>query len=249
MSKNNSSFNFMEGIYDMLDSEDEILYEDVIYVDDDEFCYETNDELSWVDDVEIIGEFEEDEFNFDDLGEGYIPLPKGNQEEVQVIVIDENYILDEYEIDLLDDYDEPVYVKEERNFHDEKTEELKKLSKRDFSKSEPSIDLESATSITHIKDQPLHEKLNTIDMTTEDDRIATMMAREFLDNRSDHGRIPGEDIEDDIEDTSWVNGPDLFGNDISVILAENPDLEVEDFDFAEGSFEEWLKENESENII
>ena len=94
MRKNNSSFNFMKGIYDMLDSEDEIVYEDVIYVDDDEFCYEPNDELSWVDDVEIIGEFEEDEFNFDDLGEGYIPLPKGNQEEVQVIVIDENYILD-----------------------------------------------------------------------------------------------------------------------------------------------------------
>lgn len=241
MSKNNSSFNFMKGIYDMLDSEDEIVYDDVIYIDDDEFCYDMNDELSWVDDVEIIGEFEEDEFNFDDLGEGYIPLPKGNQEEVQVIVIDENYILDEYEIDLLDDYEEPIIIEEEPV----KEKEIK----RAVYNSEPEIDLNKVSGITHIKDQPLHEKLNTIDMTTEDDRIATMMAREFLDNRNDHNRIPGEDIEDDIEDTSWVNGPDLFGNDISVILAENPDLEVEDFDFAEGSFEQWLKENESEDVI
>ena len=97
---NNLDFDFMDGIYDVLNSSDEIVYgdDDIIYVDDEETYYHQEDELSWVDDVEIIGEFEEDTFNFEDLGEGYIPLPKGIQEEVQVIIIDENYILpDDFE--------------------------------------------------------------------------------------------------------------------------------------------------------
>ena len=244
---NNLDFDFMDGIYDVLNSSDEIVYgdDDIIYVDDEETYYHQEDELSWVDDVEIIGEFEEDTFNFEDLGEGYIPLPKGIQEEVQVIIIDENYIPDEYEVDLLDNYEEPVFVKEERK----NTKDIIELSKRDFSKSEPAINLDEVTSITHIKDVPLEQELNTIRMTPEDDRIAKMMAREFVDNRTTERNLPGEDYNDDSEDTSWVNNPDLFGNDISVILAENPDLEVEDFDYIDGSFEDWLRENETQDII
>ena len=244
---NNLDFDFMDGIYDVLNSSDEIVYgdEDIIYVDDEEMFYHQEDELSWVNDVEIIGEFEEDTFNFEDLGEGYIPLPKGIQEEVQVIIIDENYVPDEYEIDLLDNYEEPIFIKEERK----NTKDIVELSKRDFSQSEPAINLDEVTSITHIKDVPLEQELNTIKMTTEDDRIAKMMAREFIDNRTTERNLPGEDYSDDSEDTSWVNSPDLFGNDISVIIAENPDLEVEDFDFIDGSFEDWLRENESQDII
>ena len=244
---NNLDFDFMDGIYDVLNSSDEIVYgdDDIIYVDDEEMYYQQEDELSWVNDVEIIGEFEEDTFNFEDLGEGYIPLPKGIQEEVQVIIIDENYVPDEYEIDLLDNYEEPIFIKEERK----NIKDIVELSKRDFSQSEPAINLDEVTSITHIKDVPLEQELNTIKMTTEDDRIAKMMAREFIDNRTTERNLPGEDYGDDSEDTSWVNSPDLFGNDISVIIAENPDLEVEDFDFIDGSFEDWLRENESQDVI
>ena len=244
---NNLDFDFMDGIYDVLNSSDEIVYgdDDIIYVDDEEMYYQQEDELSWVNDVEIIGEFEEDIFDIDDLGEGYIPLPKGIQEEVQVIIIDENYVPDDYEIDLLDNYEEPIFIKEERK----NIKDIVELSKRDFSQSEPAINLDEVTSITHIKDVPLEQELNTIKMTTEDDRIAKMMAREFIDNRTTERNLPGEDYCDDSEDTSWVNSPDLFGNDISVIIAENPDLEVEDFDFIDGSFEDWLRENESRDII
>ena len=39
-----------------------------------------------------------------------------------------------------------------------------------------------------------------------------------------------------------LDGEDLFGNDIDVIIAEDPNAEVVEDDFVEGSFQDWLEQ-------
>ena len=48
------------------------------------------------------------------------------------------------------------------------------------------------------------------------------------------------DVENPDDDTSWVNDDDLFGNNIDVIIADDPNKEVEENDYVEGSFSQWL---------
>ena len=67
--------------------------------------------------------------------------------------------------------------------------------------------------------------------------------KEHMDNVK-AGEVAGGlfgDLENPEDDTSWVKDDnDLFGADISVIIAEDPNKEVEDEEFVEGSFEDWL---------
>lgn len=223
----NNEFNFMDSIYGILDSQ-EISYEDdVMFVDNpDEYEYENN--MDWEDDVTIIGEFEEDEFNFEDLGEGYIPLPKGDYEEIPVVVIDEDYMLDEYEVDLIGvEYQEPKY---EYSVEEKKEESF-------------DINLEDVKSIVEFQEEKKpQEELTYLDMGDEEERIVSSIAKEYYENHSSETLLSEED-KDACDDTSWVDDPDLFGNDISVIIADNPDSDFIDDDFVDGSFEDWLQQN------
>ena len=231
----NKEFNYMDSIYSVLDSNEVDYNEDINFVDDYEDDYEFENEFNnWGDDVTIIGEFEEDEFDFD-LGEGYIPLPKGDYEEQTIIVIDENYVLDEYEIDLVGDYveyDKPLYstneIKEEESF---------------------AIDASKAESIINFgkEEEPVKE-LSDIKMCPDDERIVKTMTREYMENLGTDKLLDNEYL-DASDDTSWLDDPDLFGNDISIIIADNPEADFVEDDFVDGSFEQWLAENGDENII
>lgn len=227
-------FNYMDSIYNVLDSNEVDYNDDINFVDDyDDFGFDDGFN-NWGDDVTIIGEFEEDEFDFD-LGEGYIPLPKGDYEEQKVIVIDENYILDEYETDLVDninvEYNKPLYsteVKEEENF---------------------TIDVDNAESIINFgKEEKRVEEISDIKMCPDDERIVKTMTRDYMENLGSDSLLDNEHL-DASDDTSWLDSPDLFGNDIDIIIAENPEAEFIEDDFVDGSFEQWISENANENII
>lgn len=222
-------FNFMDSIYGVLDSSENDYTDDILYVDDqDDYLYGIEDEMSWANDVTIIGDFEEDDVI--DLGEGYIPLPKGQVEEQPVIVIDEDYVLEEYETDLIDLI--PTYYREDAN-----------LKSNKMSYSEPVVDLNKAESIVSFQeDKKPEEELEPIGLSSEDDKIAKSIAKEFLEN-SGAEPLLGDEFKDEADDTSWVDGPDLFGNDIDVIIAEDPNSEFIEDDFVDGSFEDWLAQN------
>ena len=107
------SKNYMEDIYNVINAE-EVEYNDqgIEYLDEpieDDLYYE--DELSWADNITYLDEPVEDEFELD-LGEGFIPLPQGEVYQEELVVIDENYILDEFEEDLIDNYVKPETKKE-----------------------------------------------------------------------------------------------------------------------------------------
>ena len=229
--------NYMDSIYRVLDSNEVEYNDDVIFVDDsdDEFGFD-NEFNDWGDDVTIIGEFEEEEFDFD-LGEGYIPLPKGDDYNQPVIVIDEYYNLDEYEIDILEGIVETENVEyKEPQYSAESEESL-------------AIDAEKAEGITNFgeSNEPVDE-LTSINMCPDDERVVKTMARDYIDNLGTDTLLEGE-LLDASDDTSWIDDPDLFGNDISVIIADNPEAEFIEDDFVDGSFEQWLAENSDENII
>ena len=104
------SNNYMDSIYNLINSE-EVEYndDDIIYLDepDDEIFYGYDDELAWADDITYLDEPYEDEFDISNLGEGFIPLPQGDYQE-EMVVIDEHYVLDEYEEDLIANYERPA---------------------------------------------------------------------------------------------------------------------------------------------
>ena len=226
--------NYMDSIYSVLDSNEVEYDNDITFVDDpDDYGFD-NEFNDWGDDVTIIGDFEEDEFDFD-LGEGYIPLPKGDYDNQPVIVIDEDYVLDEYEVDILDgvvksvEYKEPTYS----------TEGEESLA----------IDASQAESITNFGEskEPVDE-LTNLNMCPDDERVVKAMARDYIDNLGTDTLLEGEML-DASDDTSWIDDPDLFGNDISVIIADNPEAEFVEDDYVSGSFEQWLAENSDEDII
>lgn len=222
--------NYMDSIYSVLDSNEVDYNDDVMFIDNpDDYEFE-NEFNNWGDDVTIIGDFEEDEFNFD-LGEGYIPLPKGDDYNQPVIVIDEYYNLDEYEIDILEgivesestEYKEPVYSTE--------------------SEESLAVNVDEVQSIVNFKEEkdPV-EDLTSLNMCPDDDRVIKTMAREYMDNLGVDS-LTNEEFLDSSDDTSWVDDPDLFGNDISVIIADDPEAEFVEDDFVDGSFEDWINQN------
>ena len=202
--------NYMDSIYSVLDSNEVDYNDDVMFVDNpDDYEFE-NEFDNWGDDVTIIGDFEEDEFNFD-LGEGYIPLPKGDDYNQPVIVIDEYYNLDEYEIDILEGIVESESVEyKESTYSTEGEESL-------------AIDVEKAEGITNFgeSNEPVDE-LTNLNMCPDDERVVKAMARDYMENLGTDTLLEGE-FQDASDDTSWIDDPDLFGNDISVIIADNPE--------------------------
>lgn len=233
--KNNNDY--MESIYNLLNSPEEEFDDGITYIgspdDEDEFFYE--DELAWADNITYLDEPDDDEFNLD-LGEGFIPLPQGDIIYEKPIVIDENYMLDEYEVDLTNSVS---YL----DLEDEVTE-MTNVVKETQKEVDINLDLDKAESIIKLpKQQTVAEELQVLDITPEDDRISKAIAREHLDMiNSGSLNLASEDygLEDD---TSWVDDDDLFGSDISVIIAEDPNKDVEEEDFVDGSFEDWLTQN------
>ena len=239
---------YMKNIYDVLNSADEEFVDDgITYVgfpeDEDELFYE--DELAWADDITYLDEPEDDEFDFQDLGDDYIPLPQGDIIYEQPVVIDENYMLDEFETDIVDGCyieeieEKPAVERKQRTESDGELEDiLKFLSQEDV---DLSLDLDKAESIIKLPEkQEAVEELKILGQNNDDDKISKAIAKEYMDMASSNvTNIASEEYGTE-EDTSWVNGEDIFGNDISVIIAEDPNKEVEEEDFVEGSFSDWL---------
>ena len=243
--KYNDNFINMEDIYNVINEPEEMYYDDdITYLDDpyDENEFYVEDELAWADDITYLDEPEEDEFDLD-LGEGFIPLPQGDYYQEELIVIDENYVLDEFEEDLvenyvrpaIDNYQEVHYSYEDINNLLQEAEEIDLM-------------VEEAESLIQFPvQQDLAEELQVPDMSEEDDKIAKSIAKEHIDNVK-AGEAIGSlygDNENPEDDTSWVDdNDDPFGNDIGVIIAEDPNEEVVEDDFVEGSFQDWINQQQ-----
>ena len=236
--------NYMENIYELINDEETEVYDDgIIYLDEpvDEFSnYE--DELAWADNITYLDEPEEEEFDLD-LGEGYIPLPQGDYYQEELIVIDEKYILDEFEEDLVKNYVRPAI--EERQVVQYSLDDIYTFLNDEY---EIELDLDNVESLIQFPvQQELAEELQITDMSEEDDKIAKSIAKEHIDNVK-AGEAIGSlygDNEVPEDDTSWVDdNDDPFGNDIGVIIAENPNEEVVEDDFVEGSFQDWINQQQ-----
>ena len=236
MSKN---YNYMDSIYNMINSP-EIEEDDIIYLDEPEdeyYDFGFDDGLSWADDITYLDEPEEDEFEFD-LGEGYIPLPKGEYYQEELIVIDENYVLDEYEQDLVDDV----------KVLDDEFEEMKEMIYPEVDNETLVPDIEKAESIIKLpKEKTESEEFEIVNMSVEDDKISKAIAKEYLDNYKANNVLDlvTEEYDNPDDDVSWLDDKDLFGNDISVIIADDPNEDFEETeDYVEGSFMDWLANNQ-----
>lgn len=236
MSKN---YNYMDSIYNMINSP-EIEEDDIVYLDEPEdeyFDFGFDDGLSWADDITYLDEPEEDEFEFD-LGEGYIPLPKGEYYQEELIVIDENYVLDEYEQDLVDNV----------KVLDDEFEEMKEMIYPEVDNETLVPDIEKAESIIKLpKEKTESEEFEIVNMSVEDDKISKAIAKEYLDNYKANNVLDlvTEEYDNPDDDVSWLDDKDLFGNDISVIIADDPNEDFEETeDYVEGSFMDWLANNQ-----
>ena len=236
------SNNYMDSIYNLINSE-EVEYndDDIIYLDepDDEIFYGYDDELAWADDITYLDEPEDEEMDLD-LGEVFIPLPQGEIYQEELTVIDENYMLDEYEEDLVQDYVRPALedVQEVEYSFDDIFTYLQD------EENDISIDAENAESLIQLPvEQELAEELHVANISEEDDKIAKAIAREHIDNMSacESAGSLYNDSDNPEDDTSWVDDEDIFGNNIDVIIAEDPNKEVVEDDFVEGRFDEWMK--------
>lgn len=240
------SKNYMEDIYNVINAE-EVEYNDqgIEYLDEpieDDLYYE--DELSWADNITYLDEPVEDEFELD-LGEGFIPLPQGEVYQEELVVIDENYILDEFEEDLIDNYVKPETKKEYKEYNDQPVDftfdEIYNLLDED---ENDMLDLNNieVESIINFGNNDPEEELKSVCMDDETSSLATSIAKEHLDNVK-AGEAAGAlfgDVENSEDDTSWVkDDDDIFGANIDRIIAEDPNVEVEE-DFVEGTFEDWL---------
>lgn len=235
--------NYMDSIYSIINSEEVVYHDndDIIYLDEpeDEMFMGYDDELAWADDITYLDEPEDEEMDLD-LGEGFIPLPQGEVYQEELIVIDEHYILDEFEDDLIENYEAPAIesVQEVQYSFDDIYSFL-------VDYDEEPIDVEKAESLIQLPvQQDISEELNVPSMSEEDDKIAKAIAKEHLENikLSESGVKLYDEALTPEDDTSWVDGEDLFGNDISVIIAEDPNEEVVEEDYVEGSFETWLEQ-------
>lgn len=235
--------NYMQDIYDVIYAP-EVEYNDdgIEYLDepiDDEIYFGFDDELAWADDITYLDEPYEDEFDVSNLGEGFIPLPQGDYQE-ELIVIDEHYILDEYEEDLIANYERPAI--ETKQDIDYSLDEIYNLLDGE---DEIQLDVDNIESLIKFPvQQEVTEELKVSNLSEEDDKIAKAIAREHMDNVK-AGEAAGAlfgDVENPDDNTSWVDDDDPFGNDINVIIAEDPNKEVIEDDFVEGSFQDWLNQ-------
>lgn len=241
----NNDFDFMESFYEVIDSPVEDMDDDgVIYIGEEEDEFLSDFEESWGDDITFIGEDEEDENYFTDLGEGYIPLPQGEDVEYETIVIDENYILDEYETDFAGE------IIEEK---EEEKEVLKSVVTYDEESKTDDVffnQIDSAESVIQFPESKTIEEeffMEDVDQTL--DKISKQIAKDYIQERESAVELlPGDELSESEEDNSWVNDDDLFGNDVDVIIAEDPEEEIEDDDFVEGSFEDWVKDNKETTL-
>lgn len=235
---------YMNDIYDIIYAPEIEYNEDgVIYLDDpideDDLYYGYDDELAWADNITYLDDPEEDEFDINNLGDDFIPLPQGNYHE-EIVVIDERYILDEFEEDIIENYERPA-VEPEHDI-DYSINEIYNLLDGD---DELQLDIDNIESLIKFPiKQDLDEELQVTSLSEEDDKLAKAIAREHIDNVK-AGEAVGAlygDVTNPEDDTSWVDGEDLFGNDINVIIAEDPNKEVIEDDFVEGSFQDWLNQ-------
>jgi hypothetical protein len=235
--------NYMQDIYDVIYAP-EVEYNDdgIEYLDDpidDEIYFGFDDELAWADDITYLDEPYEDEFDIANLGEGFIPLPQGDYQE-ELVVIDEHYILDECEEDLIANYERPAV--ETKQDIDYSLDEIYNLLDGE---DEIELDVNNVESLIKFPvQQEVTEELKVSNLSEEDDKIAKAIAREHMDNVK-AGEAAGAlfgDVENPDDNTSWVDDDDPFGNDINVIIAEDPNKEVIEDDFVEGSFQDWLNQ-------
>lgn len=235
--RNNNSNGYMDNIYNLINSPEEDYDDGIVYLDepeDNEFEF-YDDSLAWADDITYLDEPEDDEFDLE-LGDGFIPLPKGDNYEEELVVIDEDYVLDDYEKDLVDTI----------NILDDEIEEMKEML---YEEETGAIDVEKAESIIRLpknKTESETEELKVVPMDKEDDKISKAIAREYLENYKANNvlDIMSDDYENPDDDVAWVDDLDLFGNDIGVIIADDPCKEFEDDDYVNGSFADWLTANQ-----
>ena len=159
----------------------------------------------------------------------------------ELIVIDENYILDDFEEDLVENYNKPEIT---NNGSNEFTyDEIYNLLDEDENDMLIDLDNMEVESIINFpgENEP-EEELKSVCMDDETSSLATSIAKEHLDNVK-AGEAAGAlfgDVENTEDDTSWVkDDDDIFGADIDRIIADDPNVEVEE-NFVDGTFEDWL---------
>lgn len=235
----NDRYDFMDSFYAIIDSPVEDERDDgVIYVGEEPDEFMSDYESDWGDDITFIGEEDEEDYYYTDLGEGFIPLSQGDDVEYETIVIDENYVLDEYETDFAGDIVVEV-------FDDSEEEVLQSVVVYDEEENDFFNEIDSAESVIQFPEsKSLADEIVFENTDALDDRISKQIAKDYLQDREAAVELlPGEGLDDE-EDNSWVNDDDLFGNNVDVIIAEDPGKEVEDDDYVDGSFEDWLRSNE-----
>lgn len=241
--------NYLEGIYDIIYSDDTKVENDGIEIIDDDEEIDSY-EPEWGEDVEIIDEdYDEDECYIEELGDGFIPLPQGDDVEVDVIVIDENYVPDEYEADVCGNYSEGnveiIDEDEEAEVIDVNAEMSNYTNKKESSFDNELKRLHEASEedsvINTPKTEPVDESLGVYG-DRDTDKIAKSVAKEYMDRSAEQSVLPGEEVEDEVE-TAWIE-EDMFGNDIGSIITDAPeDINIEDTDYIDGSFEDWANQN------
>lgn len=241
----NNDFDFMESFYEVIDSPVEDVDNDgVIYIGEEEDDFLSDFEGSWADDITFIGEDEEEDTYFTDLGDGYIPLPQGESVEYETIVIDEHYVLDEYETDFASE------IVEEKEDEEEVLKSVVTYDEESEADDDFFNQIDSVESVIQFPEsKTLEEEFFMEDVDQTLDKISKQIAKDYIQEREAAVELlPGDELGESEEDNSWVNDDDLFGNDVDVIIAEDPGKEVEDEDFVEGSFEDWVRDNKETTL-
>lgn len=231
----NKEFDYMEGIYAFIEEADNDVRNDdgIIFVDDEEDEVIPFSDYDYINDdgIVFIGDEEEDDYY---LGEDCIPLPEFDQVEEQVVVIDENYELDEYESDefaeivseddvvFIDDYDEIIAM----------TENL------EGAESFYDIVEDAESNIKTLEKEEIDEMGGVSSVNTVDDKLSKDIARDVIEEASVNSDLLLEDLDEESDEGNWIN-EDIFGNDIESIIAEKTDV-VEEEVYDEGSFEDWV---------
>lgn len=244
-----SERNYLENIYDIIDSEDTSVDDNGVTIldDDEDYDYNSLYEPEWGEEVEFLDSDESgDECYLEELGDGFIPLPQGDVE-VDVVVIDEDYSPDEYEVDVCEGYNQ-----NEIEVLDELVEDGSEIinvgdemsgykNKEESTFDNEIARLHNATVEDSVINTPETETLAESMGVNDDpdtDKIAKSIAKEHMDRMSEQSALPGEETSSDIE-KGWIH-EDMFGNDIGSIIADvSENIDIEDDDYIEGSFKEW----------
>lgn len=246
-----SERNYLENIYDIIDSEDTSVDDNGVNIIDEEDDYDYNSlyEPEWGEEVEFLDEDEsEDECYLEELGDGFIPLPQGDVE-VDVVVIDEDYTPDEYEVDVCEGYSqEEIEVIDELEEDDSEVinvgDEMSEYKNKEDSNFDNELArLHNVTVEDSVINTPETETLSESMGVSDDpdtDKIAKSIAKEHMDRMSEQSVLPGDETANDI-DKEWIH-EDMFGNDIGSIIADVPEnIDIEDDDYIEGSFKDWAE--------